>query len=422
MADLTFPLDIPDVTILETEINDQGDYIITVESTWQNTHCRQCGREISQFHGYDKWITVRHLSILGHRVYIRLQPKRYRCPYCDGRPTTTQQLDWYNVRSGQTIAYEKHLLLQLVNSTVIDVSRKEAIGYDAIVGVLNRYIDAAIDWNSLDELGTIGVDEIALHKGRTNYVAIITSRQDRGQVILLAVLPDRKKETVRAFFDSIPARLRPTIHAVCSDMWEAYTNAAQEYAAAHADVTLEVVVDRFHVARNYRDAVDQLRKRVCRDLKKTLPKTDYEDIKHVMWACRKNHADLTVEERPKLLRLFELAPELKRAYTLREELTAIFELPLTKDQAELRLRKWQAKVERSGLTCFDAFLKTLTNWFDQITNYFVRRLTSSFVEGFNNRLKTLKRRCYGLGIGHLFRRLRLDLGGYSRFANPHIQA
>ena len=421
MADITFPLDIPDVTILETEINQHGDYIITVESIWQSTQCRKCKREISQFHGYDQEITVRHLSILGRRVYIKLQPKRYRCPYCDGKPTTTQQLDWYNARSGQTIAYEKHLLLQLVNSTVRDVSRKEGIGYDAVVGVLNRYIDAEIDWDNLDELGTIGIDEIALHKGRNSYVAVITSQQTNGQVTLLAVLPDRKKATVRAFFDGIPARLRPTIHSVCTDMWEAYTNAAQDYAAAHADVTLDVVVDRFHVARNYRNAVDQLRKRVCRDLKKTLPKADYEDIKQVMWACRKNHANLTAEERPKLLRLFELAPDFKLAYTLREELTAIFDLPLSKDQAVHRLRKWQTKVEHSGLTCFDAFLKTLTNWFDEITNYFARRLTSSFVEGFNNRLKTLKRRCYGLGIGHLFRRLRLDLSGYTRFAGTHIQ-
>jgi transposase len=422
MADITFPLDIPDVTILETEINEQGDYIITVESTWQSTHCRKCGREISKFHGYDKWITLRHLSILGRRVYIKLQPKRYRCPYCEDGPTTTQQVEWYNARSGQTIAYEKHLLRQLVNSTLADVSRKEAMGYAAVVGVLERYIDAEIEWDTLRELGTIGIDEIALHKGRNSYVAVITCQQRTGQVALLAVLPDRKKDTVRTFFDSIPARLRPTIHSVCTDMWEAYTNAAQEYAAAHDDVNLVVVVDRFHVAQNYRDAVDQLRQRVCRELKQTLPAADYADIKQVMWACRKNHADLTAEERAKLLRLFQLAPDFKLAYTLREELTAIFELPLTKDQAARRLHKWQAKVEHSGLSCLDAFLKTLTNWFDQITNYFVRRLTSSFVEGFNNRLKTLKRRCYGLGIGHLFRRLRLDLGGYSRFANSHIQA
>ena len=141
----------------------------------------------------------------------------------------------------------------------------------------------------------------------------------------------------------------------------------------------------------------------------------------MMWACRKNHGDLTAEERQTRRRLFELAPDFKQAYTLREELTALFELPLSKAPTEHRLRTWQAKVENTGLACFDAFLKTLTNWFDEITNYFVRRLTSGFVEGFNNRLKTLKRRSYGLGIGHLYRRPGLDLGGYSRLAGSHMQ-
>ncbi len=420
MTQLTFPLDIPELMILKTETNKQNDYIITVESTKQRTRCRRCGREISNFHGYDKWVKLRHLSILGRRVYIKLQPKRYRCPHCEGGPTTTQQLDWYNARSKQTVAYEKHLMLQLVNSTIEDVSRKEVIGYDAVVGVLNRSIEDGIDWGQVSELGTIGIDEIALRKGHSNYVAVITCQQANGQVLLLAVLPDRKKDTVRAFFDNIPARLRPTIHSVCTDMWIGYSNAAQEYATAHEDVSLAIVVDRFHVAKNYRAGVDQLRKQTCRQLKKILSEEDYEDIKHVMWACRKNHCNLYPQERQKLLHLFELAPGFKQAYTLREELTAIFEMNLTKEQAEQRLRQWQTKVENSGLTCFDEFLKTLANWLDKISNYFVRRLTSGFVEGFNNRLKTLKRRCYGLNIGHLCRRLRLDLSGYTLFSNTHM--
>jgi transposase len=344
-----------------------------------------------------------------------LKPKRYRCPHCDGGPTTTQQLSWYSPRSGQTKAYEKHVLLALVNSTIVDVSHKEAIGYETVNGILERYIEAEIDWDNVTELGVLGIDEIALRKGRRNYVAVITCRQSSGQVIVLAVLPDRKKETVRAFFDSIPRHLRPSLHTVCTDMWDAYCNAAREYAAVHDDVDLKVVVDRFHVARNYRDGVDQLRKRVCRELKKTLAPTEYEEIKGVLWACRKNHANLTDEERQKLLRLFELSPEFKHAYTLREELTAIFEMPLTKARAQLRLQHWQSKVKKCGLSCFDKFLKTLANWFEEITNYFTDRLTSGFVEGFNNRLKTLKRRCYGLSLDHLSRRLRLDLYGYSLF-------
>jgi len=43
---------------------------------------------------------------------------------------------------------------------------------------------------------------------------------------------------------------------------------------------------------------------------------------------------------------------------------------------------------------------------DEITNYFVSRQTSGFVEGFNNKVKVLKRRCYGItNLRRLFQRL-----------------
>ena len=93
-TEIRFPLDIGDVKVLKTEMNVQGDYIITVESTQTSTACRKCGREINKFYGHDKWVQLRHLPILGRRVYIRLRPKRYECPYCEDHPTTTQRLDW----------------------------------------------------------------------------------------------------------------------------------------------------------------------------------------------------------------------------------------------------------------------------------------------------------------------------------------
>jgi transposase len=414
---VTFPLDIPDVQVLKTEINKQGEYIITVESTQTSTVCRQCGREISKFYGYDKWVQLRHLPILGRRVYIRLRPKRYECPYCDDHPTTTQRLDWYRAKSPHTHAYDQHLLLQLVNSTLVDVSRKEEVGYDAVAGAIQRYIATTVNWRAFDELGVLGIDEISLHKGRGSYVAIITARQMDGHVAVLTVLPDRKKKTVRAFLETVPGRLRPTLRTVCTDMWEGYVNAAKEFAAAHPEVALTVVVDRFHVAKNYRAGVDDLRKQVRRCLKQKLSDEAYAEIKGVMWPFRKNNRDLNADERTKLRRLFVYAPQLKLAYTLREELTAIFELPLTKAVASRRLQKWQEKVRRSGLQCFEKFLKTLNNWWDEITNYFVNRLSSGFVEGLNNKIKTLKRRCYGIcRIPQLFQRLFLDLEGYRYFA------
>jgi transposase len=413
---ISLPLGIPDVAVLRVSQNQQGDYLITIKSTLEGTRCQYCGRQITQFHGHGRWIKLRHLSILGRQVYIRLRPKQYICPDC-GDKITTQQPDWYEAKSPHTKAYDDYLMLSLVNSTVRDVSQKEGLGYDAVKGAVQRRVRTYVEWDEFDELGVIGIDEIALLKGRKNYVAIITSKQADGRVAVLAVLPDRKKETVRQFLESIPRRLWPTMATVCTDMWDGYVNAAKEFAAAHPEVSLNVVTDRYHVAKNYRDGVDTLRKSECRRLKKALPAAEYEAVKGTLWIVRKNHWDLDNDERARLRALFKLSPRLKLAYTLREELTAIFEMSLTKAQAQIRLRKWVAKVRRSGLTCFDSFLTTIENWFEQISNYFLARLNSGFVEGLNNKIKTLKRRCYGIrNITTLFQRLYLDLEGYRLFA------
>jgi transposase len=370
---------------------------------------------MDQFHGYGRPLTLRHLSILGRKVWIRIRPKRYRCANCDNHPTTTQQLSWYEPNSPHTRAYDEYLMKCLLNSTLSDVSRKEEVGYGAVEGALGRCVEHEVNWDDVETLSVIGLDEIALRKGKGDFVLIVSAQQAEG-VAILAVLPDRKKATVRTFFESIPERLRPTLASVCTDMWDGYINAAREFEAAHDDVTLQVVVDRFHVVQAYRRAVDKLRKQVQRQLKQTLSAEAYAELKGVHTVLRQNNADLRDEQRQQLRRLFAYAPDLKQAYTLREELPALFEMPLSRQEAIRRLDVWQAKGQRSGLTCFNAFLKTLTNWREEIVNYFSERLSSGFVEGLNNKIKTIKRRCYGMTqVGHLFQRILLDLTGFARF-------
>ena len=81
------------------------------------------------------------------------------------------------------------------------------------------------------------------------------------------------------------------------------------------------------------------------------------------------------------------------------------------------IKRWIISVAKSGLRCFDSFLNTLGRWWNEILNYFVARETSGFVEGFNNKIKVLKRRCYGItNVAHLFQRIYLDLEGYRLFA------
>lgn len=115
--------------------------------------------------------------------------------------------------------------------------------------------------------------------------------------------------------------------------------------------------------------------------------------------------------------MFASSPAWQQASEDREQLTAIFDEALAKEQATKKLKNWQEQVRASGLRCYDSFLRTLDKWMEEITNYFLDRHTSGFVEGLNNKLKVLKRRCYGIfNLPHLFQRISLDLEGYRLFA------
>lgn len=218
------------------------------------------------------------------------------------------------------------------------------------------------------------------------------------------------------FLLTIPKRLHPTIRTFCSDMWDGYLSAITDFMTAHPEVKAKIVIDRFHVAKNYREDFDTLRKQEMRRLRQALPEATYKEVTQGMhWLLRHNHANLDDDDKARLRSLFHHSPLLHQAYTLREELTAIFNMNLEPNEGRRRLEKWAAKVTSSTVTCFDKFLTTLQNHLTEIANYFDTRANSGFVEGINNKLKTITRRSYGLKrIDSLFRRLWLDLRGYKR--------
>jgi len=415
-AQITIRLDIPDVRVLQTSVGERGKIIITIESTKAGTQCRTCGKWISKLHGHDEWITIRDLPILGRASFLRYRPKRYQCQDCEGHPTTTQRLEWQDVNSPHSFAYDNHILLQLVNSTVEDVSRKEGLSYESVVGALERRIESRIDWIGMADVEVLGLDEIALKKGQRNYVTLVTGRLQDGEILILGVLPGHEKADVVEFFRSIPPRILQSVQTVCCDLWEAYTEAVREEIP-----TVRIVVDRFHVAKHYRQAADQVRKQELLRLKKELPKTEYQKLNGSFRAFRKNAQDLNKEERKILRRFFQYSASAQQAYGLREQLTTIFQMPLSKKQAQAKILRWIQQVHASDLHCFDHFLKLLAAWWEEITNYFIQRENSGFVEGFNNKVKVLKRRCYGIfNLQHLFQRIFLDLHGYRLFAASTI--
>jgi transposase len=223
------------------------------------------------------------------------------------------------------------------------------------------------------------------------------------------VLKDRKKQTVKDFLSTIPNHLAKTVEQVCCDMYDGFIYAAKEVFGSKVNV----IIDRFHVAKNYRNAIESVRKKEMKRLKNELSDEQYSRLKNVMWLLRKPYSDLSEEEKQTIKLVFNHSPLIKKAYNLRNKLTSLFNQSLSPKQAKRQLKQWIKQVENSGLTCFNTFIKTLRKLWHEITNYFIDRLNSGFVEGLNNKIKVIKRRCYGIfDTKNLFQRISIDLAGY----------
>ena len=401
---ISFELDIPGIEIIKTTIDKNGKFHIEAKSTATECKCNQCEKKITKIHSYGDEISIRHLPILGDKeCYIHIKPRRFWCEDCKKSPT--EQYEWKGHKIQHTYDYEPYILKQLINSTAADVARKENIDEGVIDRILKKYYQKEVNWNDFEKLGQIGIDEIALKKGHKDFVTIVTSRIN-GEIKILGVLKDKKKKTVKEFLQKIPKLLKKTVTSVCSDLYEGFINAAAEVFGKK----IKIVADRFHVAKLYRGSFDKLRLKELGRLRKNLSKEKYAELKNAMWILRKKSSKLNCKEKKVLKKLFEQSPDLKKAYEMRNNLTEIFDTQTSRNGGIRRLKNWIKKVTQSTLTCFKTFVGTLTKRMIEIANYFIKRENSGFVEGFNNKIKVLKRRCYGIkSEEYLFQRMSLDI-------------
>ena len=410
MSEITLPLDIKTLNVTSQRIDKKGNIIFTVESNVKQSTCHKCGKPATKPNGQAPLRTIRHLPIFDQPVYLEITPQRYQCEECDA--TTTEQYDWVSRNSKTTKGLEDYILRCVVNSTIQDVSGKEKISYKTIQTVINRRVSRKVEWERYGDLNKLGIDEIALRKGYKDYVTIISTKSADDKLTVLAVIKDRKQEDIKSFFESIPSHLKKTVKQVCSDMHDAYV-----YAAIDVFGVQSVVIDRYHVAKLYRKPLDKLRISEMARLKRELSETEYAKLEGMMWILRRKHECLTEVDKEKLALLYHHSPLLKKAHKLALKLTQIFNTKTDRKSAMAKINRWINSVEQSEVDCFTTFVKTLGKYKPYIANYFKQRSNSGFVEGLNNKIKVVKRRCYGLlNTETIFQRLTLDLNGPAIYA------
>lgn len=377
---LTQLLSIPNYKVVGMEVTDT--ITLSIQSTVEGDKCPICGTYCTDLHENHPRI-VRDLPISGKECYLRFVRRRFFCNRCN-KPFS-ESLSFVKERRNYTNRYQAWIFQQVVENNISALVRNENLTYDQIEGIFLVEAKEQIPENPFTNLKRLGIDEIALRKGKKNYVLIMTNL-DTAEVV--DVLVKRKKDNLRVRLEQLTQEERQAIEEVSIDMWQPYSDVC-ETLLPNARIT----VDRFHVAKA---ANEELKK-----LKNKEKKENPSVIKGAHYAILKNEEDLTTEQNEKLQQVYEECPSLKMAHRLKECLRHIFCSNSTKEKALERLEKWYCIAEKEEL--FPSFRQTLKNWMDKIANYFHSRTTNGIVEGINNKIKLIKRRAFGFRNFESFR-------------------
>lgn len=357
-----------------------GEIIWLCEVRHKVSLCPGCQQVSTQVH--DRRVRVkRDVSVFGMSSYLEYEHRRFGCEKCK-KPFTEQLVD---LEAGRryTIRYERYIYQQYRENSIQEIQRLEGIGYKAAEGIFYRQAQADLEKQGPCLVKRLGVDEISMKKRHRQFILVL-SDLDRNCVI--AVLEERHKENLEAWFDGLTDEQRAAIEEVSMDMWSPYRQAVEAKLPQAA-----IVADRFHLMQNLNRAVTTAR----RDIQRNAPTDVKDQLKGSRWILVKNRDSLSQKEHERLAQLYELSPELKQLHLFKEAFRDIFQAQQDRDEAIWALAEWIDSVQLSGQRKLDAFINTLENWADPILNYFNHRTTQGFVEGMNNKLKLIMRRAYG---------------------------
>jgi transposase len=160
------------------------------------------------------------------------------------------------------------------------------------------------------------------------------------------------------------------------------------------------VVDHFHVVRGANTALDSVGRERQREHARRRPKGARRSGKGASWRrdlyrarhrLLKARERLTERERLRLIALFEREPMIAEAWGLKEAFRSIYRAP-DRHEAERRLDRFLAAVERSQLPAFAAFADGVRLWRAELLAYFDEPTTNGYAEGVTNKVKVIKRR------------------------------
>jgi transposase len=251
----------------------------------------------------------------------------------------------------------------------------------------------------------LSIDETSLSDGEL--YTIVTNKAAKGRKgAIVALVAGTASEKVIEVLERMPEELLSQVEEVTLDMADSMRKTVRRCFPKAIRV-----IDRFHVQKLAHDALQEMRiahrwdainqeteakEQAKLSNKKYIPELLENGDSHKQILARSRYllfksADKwTVKQKQRAKLLFELYPDIKKAYGLTHSLRMIFSKNTIKDAARLSLAKWYNRVAESEFKSFNTIAATVYEHYDEILNFFCNRSTNASAESFNAKIKAFR--------------------------------
>jgi transposase len=258
MATVTIDIDLPaGVTVTGYQRHGDGHGFEVAWPFPARARCDHCGHDDTTSLEFTNRVqVVRDLDLWGQPSFWIYQPAYHRCPWCNHRQWLIPPFKRKD--TSYTYRFEQQVLRLLIGSNEEEVARRLGISAETVGLIVNHQLADAKD-KEVDPqrvITDLGIDELSLKKRHKLYATILTDLTNPQQPEVLAVAPGKDEAAARQCLEKLAEPQRQGVRTYRADMAGAFHNACRELLKK-----ARPVVDRFHVAKKFNEAIDGQRKK-----------------------------------------------------------------------------------------------------------------------------------------------------------------
>jgi transposase len=318
-------------------------------------------------------------------VYLEVELRRVACRTCG--TVKREGLEWLSDNPFYTKRFAWFVGRRCRASTITDVAKELHLDWHTVKELEKQYMREQLRRQGAPRPKVIGIDEVSIKKGHT--YRIVVSDLERRRPIWFGG-KDRSEASMDEFYKSLGPSVSKRIRLAVMDMWKPFRTSTLK--AEHAPQA-HILFDKFHVIRHLGDALDQVRKSEY----KRLTGKGRRFIKGQKYTLLSRRENLTQQGRQSLRLLLKANKRLNTAYVLKESFDQLWDYQ-TEGWARRFFQNWRDALKWQRLKPYEKFAELIDRHWAGIAAYCKpeNKVALGFVEGFNNKIRVLQRRAYGL--------------------------